>query len=330
MLKGLKFTCSGTEAFLFTDSDDVYNYYYSHKYIDNNDKVSFVDDLFPGIVISEINRSSLTQDYVVCLCQSDLNFSAIDPERNIAVMSTSQSSLNIRDINVLLSAIIGKKLNLVEKSFLHCSVVEKNGEATVMLGGMGAGKTNLAVYLCRYYNYRLVCNDHAIVGIDKEKLPYVYCGTLSTVIRPGAAVLVIPEFVDKIPKDMFKDPWKTQFLLNPYFDKIGIQTGTGAYIKNIVFVDVEENRNLNVKKIIFQKIFNRNALRLYDALGEFTRCNGKFLFGINKVMPNFDNDITNQNRKNLVMSFINNTNVYEMRGSLKYVASAINELHIND
>ena len=191
---------------------------------------------------------------------------------------------------------------------------------------MGAGKTNLAVYLCRFFGYKLVCNDHALIGLENINRPYVYCGTLSTILRPGAAKLVIPEYMDIIPKSMFQNPWKTQFVLNNHFSSLGIQTSEGTYIKNVIFVNVDEKNTGNMVKLFFEKKFSRNYLKLIDCLGEFTRCNGKYLFGINKVMPNFDNDETNDNRKIIASCIAENTNVYDIRGDIKYVARAINDL----
>ena len=324
----LKFTCFGKSVYLITDSEDIYNYYHKHIFPDSNDPVSFIDDLFPGINISEYKDKTVLKDYVVCFCHCGIKFHHIDAENNFAVISTDKEELNIRDVNVLLSTIISKKLNLIGKSFLHCAVIEKNGEATVLLGGMGAGKTSLAVYLCRYFNYRLLCNDHAIVGIENTDIPYVYSGTLKTTLRPGAVELVVPELTDYVPKFMMNDLWKTQFVLNEYFDALGIKTTTEiTEIKHIFFVKVDKNLSCQCNKIFFKKNFSRPLLELHNYLGEFTRSNGKFLFGINEILPSFDDNATNNFRKKFSQCLIANANFYDVCGNINYVASSITKLY---
>ena len=327
MPRYLKFTCFESSAFLLTDSEKVYEYYYyKKKYGGNHDNALSVDVLFPGISISECSPFSIEQNFVACLCHSGLIFDHIDSDKNIAVISRSEKDLNIRDINVLLSAILSKELNINAKAFLHCSAVAKKQNATLLLGGMGSGKTSLAVYLCRHYDCQLVCNDHAVVGIDDNMMPHIYCGTLSTVLRPGAVGLVVPELVSEIPKEMFKKPWKTQFVLNDYFTKLGITTKHGATVKNVIFVDIDEGKPCECSKVTFEKNFSRTMLDLHNALGECTRCNAKYLFGIDKVMPNFDDDETSLKRKEMAEIIINNTNVFDIHGNVRCVADEISKL----
>lgn len=263
------------------------------------------------------------------MCHFGTKFYHINPNDNFAIISTNEDELNIRDINVLLSTILSKKLNLTGKSFLHCSAVEKENGASVMIGDPGAGKTSLAVYLCRYFDYNLICNDHAIVGIENENIPYFYSGTLRTALRPGAVNLVAPELLNNIPSKMLDNPWKVQFELNKYFDDLGIKIGNATFIKNIFFVNVNEKIPSHCKKFDFNKSYNRELLKIYDFLGEFTRSNGKFLFGINRIFPNFDNEETDSYRQNLVTCLVEKINIYEISGNIQYVASKINDLYFN-
>ena len=326
MPKCVKFTCFDATASVLTDSDAICAYYTCHKQLNEDDRVPFIDVLFPGIKASECTPIVPKHDYIVCLCHTGLTFDHIDPMRSVAVIARDENAWNIRDVNVLLTSMLSRQLNWHRKSFLHCSAIATSKGATVLLGGMGAGKTSLAVYMARYHGYNIVCNDHAVVGLDAQQHPYMYSGTLNTPLRPGAAKLVIPDRLDVIPESVMAHPWDARFVLNPYFDELDIHVQQEAPIRHIVLVHVEEGTSEICKRIEFEQRFSRRRLDLQESFDPFTRGNAKFLFGIKKILPSFDDDETNQGRDELISQLLQQSDVYEMRGDIKTIASHIVEL----
>lgn len=52
---------------------------------------------------------------------------------------------------------------------MHTAIVEKNGEATMLIGKAGVGKTSLALYLCTKYGYNFVCNDKTVISVRNNE-----------------------------------------------------------------------------------------------------------------------------------------------------------------
>ena len=76
---------------------------------------------------------------------------------------------------------------------MHTAIVEKNGEATMLIGKAGADKTSLALYLCTKYGYNFVCNDKAVISVRNNEV-VVIASALQTHIMVGIINELFLEF----------------------------------------------------------------------------------------------------------------------------------------
>ncbi len=111
-----------------------------------------------------------------------LNYVKLNKERgqmpsnsdlNQALICVPEKELYLPDLIYLALFMFAKELNKEDKYFIHCAIVEKNDKAILISGEPGSGKTTLAMYLCMEKGYNFVCNDRAVIGMEKG-IPYIY------------------------------------------------------------------------------------------------------------------------------------------------------------
>lgn len=76
------------------------------------------------------------------------------------------------DVIELVRDLFFKRLESIGVVALHSTVLERNGQAVLVIGRKGAGKTTMALRLVTEHGFRFVSGDKAFVSIADE-LPYV-------------------------------------------------------------------------------------------------------------------------------------------------------------
>ncbi len=96
---------------------------------------------------------------------------------------------------------------------MHAAAVEISGKAVLLLGKSGAGKTSLALSLCRNHHARLIGNDVVKVGLVGNKL-VAYSGSKYFFLREESIKRNIPDLLSLFP-DSNKDSWSHKIYCEP-------------------------------------------------------------------------------------------------------------------
>ena len=149
MYKMLMKSCN---AFVEIDSDiDLYEIV--------KDKIDFID--FPEITIEKYNnkeKSKYTVEY------TNNNDRILRYEKHKVVIKYPIKEMK-DGLTILFMAYPLLEVNRRENKSLtcHCAGVSINGKGILILGKEGAGKTTLAIELCRKYNAKLIGNDLCVI-----------------------------------------------------------------------------------------------------------------------------------------------------------------------
>ncbi|PZG15158.1 hypothetical protein C1I95_20170 [Micromonospora craterilacus] len=137
--------------------------------------------------------------------------------------------------------VLEAELNRHSYVTLHAAAVERDGQAVLLLGSAGAGKTTTALRLCRAYGFRLIGNDLVVVG-GPDRLQTL-AGTKNVRLRHASIVRSMPELTTLFPARV-DDSWRTKVDVSP--DRLGISTNEGrSDIRAVAFVHLNaEYRSL--------------------------------------------------------------------------------------
>ena len=206
----------------------------------------------------------------------------------------------------------------------HSACISKNGEATLLIGEAGSGKTSLAVNLCNDYGYSLVSNDMTLIGSEEDEI-YVYGGTKFLNLRYLSVESNMP-FLKYLFNNESKDSWTNK--ISVMASDIGIDEEYGTLpIKNILFIHVDNRTEF--------KLSNgdswRNNFLLYQNTSSHIR--GSAATFIDKrgypiaYIPPFETKETYDKRIKLLNLINENPNYYYVSGSLNDVINFINKLN---
>lgn len=205
----------------------------------------------------------------------------------------------------------------------HSACIVKNGEATLLIGEAGAGKTSLAINLCQQYGYSLLSNDMTLIGEDDGCI-YACGGTKFVNLRLLSVKSNMPSLLYLFQNDN-KDLWTNK--VSVMASSIGIEEEyTITPIKNILFVHIDARDKF--------KVANgdswRNNFLLYQNVSAHIR--GTASTFVNKkgypigYIPSFETEDTYNRRMNLINSINVNPNYHYVSGALDEVLEYIDSL----
>lgn len=220
--------------------------------------------------------------------------------------------------------------NFLEKQFgeigmcsCHSACIEKNGEATLLIGEAGAGKTSIAINLCQNYGYSLISNDMTLIGSDGHDL-YACGGTKFINLRLLSVKKNMPSLLYLFQNDN-KDQWTNK--VSVMASNIGIKEEHYVTpVKNVLFVHIDERDKF--------KVANgdswRNNFLLYQNVSSHIR--GTAATFVDKkgypigYIPSFETEETYEKRRQLINVINTNPNYHYVTGSLKEVLEYIDGL----
>ncbi len=114
----------------------------------------------------------------------------------------------IEDRPSTLTNLLGQLLSLAcadNRMFpLHAAVVSKRGRAYLLLGGAGAGKTNLSVALCKDFGFQWISNDWCTLAVNGDEIEVIHGYDLINFRKRGfnqIASYVPPAVADRIQEE---------------------------------------------------------------------------------------------------------------------------------
>ena len=300
----------------------------------NGAKVRYISDI--PLLNYFLNNKKFMEFYNAMIIEdsSDINHTIIyrdvDNEEPL-IVDNNKMIINYPKEKLTESIILYMGFHYLEKQFgekgmcsCHSACISKNGEATLLIGEAGSGKTSLAVNLCNDYGYSLVSNDMTLIGSEDDEI-YVYGGTKFLNLRYLSVESNMP-FLKYLFKQEGKDSWTNK--VSVMASDIGIEEEYRTLpIKNILFIHVDNRTEF--------KLSNgdswRNNFLLYQNTSSHIR--GSAATFIDKrgypiaYIPPFETKETYDKRIKLLNLINKNPNYYYASGSLNDVINFINKLN---
>lgn len=120
----------------------------------------------------------------------------------------------------------------------YSAAVSIGDSGILLLGKSGAGKTSVAVNLCRRYGAGLIGNDLTILGLQNESL-IVKAGTKFLFLRYESVKKSLPDLISIFPKTP-TEPWLYKIKIKPQDVGVNIRLGH-TRIRQVYNVHVDEN-----------------------------------------------------------------------------------------
>ncbi len=215
------------------------------------------------------------------------------------------------------------------KLTVHAASVTLDNNGIIIFGKEGAGKSTLAIELCRRENAKLIGNDLTIFGLDKNDVLNVFCGTKIFFLRKESVSRNLPDLLKFYPPSDL-DQWRQKIYLKPSELQVEIATKPSP-IKIALIVHIDESQNrLFVKddsndfttKLILNENFTRYIrTTCIPGLDE----NGNFLY----YMPSFDTTELYENRNKILNNLLTRNFLYisgRIKDIIDFIKSTIIEL----
>jgi len=120
----------------------------------------------------------------------------------------------------------------------YSAAVSVDDSGILLLGKSGAGKTSVAVDLCRRYGAELIGNDLIILGLRDEQL-IVKAGTKFLFLRYESVKKSLPDMINVFPR-VPVEPWLYKIKIKPEDVGVNIRIAP-ASIKQVYNVHVDES-----------------------------------------------------------------------------------------
>lgn len=206
----------------------------------------------------------------------------------------------------------------------HCAGVSINGKGILILGKEGAGKTTLAIELCRKYNAKLIGNDLCVIDYNFLNNLKLLGGTKYIFLRYESIKRNIPELLKKF--DLQKDDKKidTWTLKKKFFpEDLGMQVEKSEVIIDSIFiVHIDQEKNF------YHKETNSltDILHINENFSRYIRNTCTTMINSNNIIdyiPSLDSKEFYIQRKELINYLFNNKKIKYLSGNIEDVSKYI-------
>jgi len=207
---------------------------------------------------------------------------------------------------------------------MNAAAVSSDGHGVLILGKQGAGKTTLALEMCRRHGYRLIGNDLVIVGLQRNHV-YAFSGTKIFRLRRTTAQVYNSDLRKYFDGDSKSDSWTSVTTILP--DMIGvIPEDKPVPLDKILYVHLlNEEEKLLCKKpvdLLFSRLF------LYEEMTRYIRgvcvqpkVGRSYEYG--PYLPSLDDPLLYKNRKRLIYAITNHPYFFYVSGPLHKICAEI-------
>lgn len=200
---------------------------------------------------------------------------------------------------------------------MHAAAVELGGRAILLLGKAGAGKTSIALSLCRNHRARLIGNDVVKVGIARGSGSITaLSGSKYFFLRQESIKRNIPNLLSLFPQSE-KDPWTHKIYCLP--DMLGIAVCIDKpSIARSYLVHVDETM-----EELYTTSADKTDTRLYlnENMSRYIRGTAIALFADNSrfmgYVPSFDTSDFFNMRVELTENLISQSKMRYLSGNLQ-------------
>ena len=204
----------------------------------------------------------------------------------------------------------------------HAACVELDGVALLLLGKEGAGKTTLALQLCRQYGASLIANDLTVIGKRKNRLTALG-GTKFFFLRYESIRRNLPELLPLFTEPN-KDPWLRKAKVPP--EILGITTlGAPMPVHRAYMVHVDETQ-----REIFTDSADNLVTKLYlnENFSRYIRSTCTVMLGGKNYdfmgyIPSLDAETYYEMRTELIQQVMRQAEIQYISGPLDLVSEHI-------
>ncbi len=230
-MESFKISILGAEV-TYVSSVPLCNYFEKNK-----DKMEFYN-----ATVEEVKDISTSNGYTIYYFDTEDKSDPINVSGKNMIVKYPFSELTESIILYLGSHFFERQFGEMGICSCHSSCVSKNGEATLIIGEAGAGKTSLAVNLCRR-GYELISNDMTLIGLSEKGIT-AFGGTKFINLRRASVNKNMPDLLPLF-KDNSKDSWRNK--ISVMARDIGIEEEYEATpITNIILLRLDDNEKLHV------------------------------------------------------------------------------------
>jgi len=204
---------------------------------------------------------------------------------------------------------------------MHAAAVDLGGRAILLLGKTGAGKTSIALSLCRNHRAHLIGNDIVRVGM-RNGLATACAGSKYFFLRQESIKRNTPDLLSLFPQSE-KDSWVHKIYYLP--EKLGIAVrDEPTPIRKSYLIHIDETMDQ-----LYTTSANNIDTRLYlnENMGRYIRGTAISLFDINSQLmgyiPSFDTPELFGMRVELMETIISTTKIVYLSGNLHDVCRFI-------
>lgn len=268
------------------------------------------------ISVSNVLGAEKIEGFIYIFDSLDMKMN-YDLESNVAILEADESKIRFPDLVYICLTLLSKELLKKEKYLVHSSVLKYNDDDAIMLiGEANAGKTSLAYNLMRDYNYKLISNDHALVGFENGNIR-TYTGTKELEMRDGVIKYSFPELGELIDLNLDDEAlWRQKTIVNDYLRTLGYQEDNESRLTDVYQIATINGADTFIKEKdrVDQKLY------LYEQFCRTIKNNYGLIVGFSYPMPSLENkEVLRQLNKNIDNS-LDNVNVYIAKGDIADVS----------
>ena len=284
-------------------------------FIKNKEKIEF-----PELVILDDEKTFENEKYIMKYRNS--NEKTITCNQNEISVTYPYEELTDKNIAYLSKYLIEKQLGEMGMATCHSACVSKNGQAILLLGDAGAGKTSIALNLCLKNDYSLISNDKTVIGVKNDKL-YAFSGTKYLNLRYKSIKENLPELIYLYGEE-YIETWAEKIQVQAH--EIGInESFKPTEITDIIFLHID---NREEKLTVSQGDSRRNNFILYNNISENIRaCSSSFVDKKGHpvgYIPSYDSEDIYKKRVRIIQEINKNPRYKYVSGNLQSVLEYIN------
>lgn len=271
----------------------------SWKTVDKN-SINFYD----SIIINESCNKNMTYD----------------KKNNLAILNIENGTIRFPDLVYISLSMFSKILARQQKYLLHSSsLVHPSNNGFVLVGEANAGKTSLGFELMTQHKCKLISNDHSIIGVE-DGVPKILGGTKEIQMRLGAIELYFPELYKNIDIEC-EDKWNKKLVVNDIVDTSLILNNTNdeAVLSDVFSINTSDSGNTFIR----EKDKIDQFLYLYESMSRIIKGTYNYITGFDFPMPSVEDEKTLYELSNLCKTIVENTNVYDSKGTVKGLAKEL-------
>lgn len=258
--------------------------------------------------------TDLTDSIIVI--PSDKPSMIYDGSTNCSTIFSNELNIRFPDLIYICLSMFSNILSRENKYLLHSSsLIDKNGKGIILVGESNAGKTTLAYELMVNNNYKLIANDHSVIGLNNN-VPYIYGGTKDIQMRLGSLMKYYPDLSKKYINDNI-NIWQKKIVINDIVNLPNVLSETEDIcpIENIYSISTMSEGNGFIRK----KDRIDEFLFLYESFSKIIKGTYNYITGLNYPMPSMENMENLKNLANLCNIMADTCSTYDAKGSTSYL-----------